>query len=118
MGKRPFPLWPPKELGRTVVVTTANYDSLTRQYQLMRTVEADAKGIKGKIESEPENRATSDLDEVTAWMTEVREVLLLVPVRDSDSARRVEVTSVLGRRWFLLMFPAQYTASGDYELER
>jgi len=118
VGKRPFPLWPPKELGRTIVVTTANYDSLTRQYQLTRTVETDARGIKGKILTDPENRATSDLEEVEAWMTDVRDVLMLVPVRDPESARRVEVNSVLGRRWILGMFPAQYTASADQELER
>ena len=117
LSRRPVPLLPSRVLGRTTVEATARYDSLTRQYSVLRRTERE----------EPEDSAltleetmltTASLSEMESWMASVQDVPLQgVTPATSDRKLRVKVKTVLGRRYRFL-FPTSYSAAAEQSLDR
>ena len=105
LGRRIVPLFPRVTLARTVVVTTVQYDSLTRRYDLeRRTVGKDWP----EHETPPERieqRATQSREEMEAWMSEVAGVALPDPPDDRDDPLKIRVRTDLGMRFVLMFLP-------------
>jgi hypothetical protein len=115
LGRRPVPLWPAREQGRLRVETTAVFDSLTGRYELTRTLQV---GLRKNAVETVENRSSTSLDDVRAWMTVFED---LPPLDLEPTARdirlRVRVESTLWRHFFLYLFPAKLTVSAERALE-
>ena len=115
--KRSVPLWFPKEWAHTRVETSVEYDPLTKQYTLRRSVRVKARRKKDAPAPIEEQRTTESLDDVRSWMTELRELEVYDPVRPlPERDLRVRVESILGRRYLMLIFPATIGASAEYGL--
>jgi hypothetical protein len=117
LGRRSVPLWPAKVHTRMRIDTSAVYDSLTRRYDLTRTIRLGPKKKKQATLAE-EHHSTDSIDEVRSWMTEF-DVLpeLELPEAALDARLRVRVESTLGRRFVLYMFPARLSVSAERKLE-
>jgi len=115
--KRNLMLAPSRSIARCDIETTATFDSLTRRYRIVRSVRYRDEPEDAR---EPEIRETDRVEEVRRALTEVGGVVLpLAGLADDGSRRRarVRVSSELGRRWILLMFPVSVSASAEYRLE-
>lgn len=116
LGRRAVPLWPAKVHARLRIDTSAVYDSLTRRFDLQRSIRV---GLRKKNATVVEERDSTDsIEEVRAWMTEFD---TLPPLELPEAARgsrlKVRVESTLGRRFVLYMFPARLTVSAERKLE-
>ncbi|MCP3978947.1 MAG: DUF4390 domain-containing protein [bacterium] len=114
LSRRAVPLWPSRSVARTVVETSASYDSLTGRYELTRTTRT------GKADPGAEERHSTDSrQEMVRWMTELHDV----PLLDSDGRLattkrlRLSVDSAVDRRYVMLMFPSTVSASAERPLE-
>jgi len=112
-------LWPAKDLARTRVVTEATYDSLTRQYSLLRRTEFKTRRKDDALPPDEQRRTTESQEEMKRWMTELRDVPVYDPSRElPDDGLRLRVESSLGRHFVLLIFPSTIDASAERRLER
>jgi len=115
---RRFRMIPDKELARTVIETTAEYDSLTRQYKLTRRTEYWTRRRKDAPPPEETQRTTESVDELRSWMTELEDVAVYDPTRQlPDQTLLVKVESVVGERFALLMFPTAVGASAETRVD-
>jgi hypothetical protein len=119
LAKRNFPVMPmpARVLARTVVETRVEYDSLTRRYDLLRSI--DHKGSKKKLKPaiEEHKLVTDSLAEVRTWMTELEDIAVYDPSRALQGEKlRVHVEVSLGRRYVLLIFPGTLTTSAEIPL--
>ncbi len=115
--KRFLPLLPSRLEGRTTVEATVRYDSLTRQYYLVRRLTREMAGDDAPGAVEETRTATSSLSETEAWMTSIVDVPLPPPSKsESDRKARIRVRSTLGRRYRLLLFPGNETVDAEKEL--
>jgi hypothetical protein len=116
--KRWMSLWPAKDMARTRVVTEATYDSLTRQYSLLRRLEVKSKRKRDAVEPEEERRTTDSLEEMQQWMTQLRDIPVYDPSRTfALKGLRLRVESSLGRRFVLLLFPSTIDAYAERRLD-
>lgn len=115
LRRRPVPLWPAKVASRTLIEATAAYDSLTRRFELRRTIER----VQGATTAGDEQRtSTESEDEMRAWMTEFPETLVFDRQTSPREGRlRLRVESALGRRFVLLIFPTTVIVSAEQRLE-
>lgn len=104
-GKRVFPLLPRKALGRTLVVMSVRYDSLTRRYEMLRTVVGKDWPSDRAAPDRIERRSASSREEMEDWMTSLADIALPYPDREPDFRLRVRVHTDLGLRFVLLFFP-------------
>lgn len=111
-------LLPSKVLARAQVKTRVEYDSLTRQYRLFRSLRNKTKRRSRSLLDYDVSRNTPSLHEAVDWLTRVEEVPLpLWPeIRDSERLR-VRVSSDLGRRFILFVIPSSHSASAELRLE-
>jgi len=117
--RRRFLLWPAKELAKAWVDVEASYSSLTLQYTLKRSLRLVAAKKRDIPEPEVQQRTTTSLDEMRAWMTELSDVPVHNPSRDMEGeALKLRVESNLGRRYVWLVFPSSIGASAELRLER
>ncbi len=108
---------PPRLLARTVVETRVEYDSLTRRYDLMRRIEHRTRNKKDRPPTEEQRLITESLEEMRAWMSELREVSIYDPGRPLTGEKlRVNVEVSLGRRYILMIFPATISMSAEIPL--
>ena len=115
---RRFRLIPDKELARTTIKTTAEYDSLTRQYKLTRRVEYWTRHRKDAPPPEESQRTTESLDELQAWMTEFEDVPVYDPTRQlPDAPLVVKVESIVGQRFALLIFPTVVGVTAEARID-
>lgn len=115
VSRRGFPWIGSRSLVRCEVVTTVTYDSLIRQYHLSRSLEFEP--AEGEA-PDPDEHDTDDVEEVRAWMTELRDVRVPVPTAtDGRKPRKLRVQTNLGRRFVLLLFPAPREATAEFVLE-
>ena len=116
--RRTVPLWPARIVARARLLTTAQFDPLTRQYRLERSLSLRVRG-DDQPEAPPEQRTTESFEEVSAWMTEVGiGAPLELPVPGLERRARVHVASAIGRRYVMLLFPAKLVVSDERVLER
>lgn len=118
LARRLIPVVPSKVLGRTVIETSARYDSLTRQYYLSRRTTCDPCGPSSEPVIDEASTVATDLTDAQAWMSSLRDVLLPAPPADNERKLRVRVRSVLGRRYRLLIFPTEDSADAEQVLAR
>lgn len=117
-AKRTLPLMPARTLCRSVVSTTATYESLTQRYHLTRTFEYAARGEGGYYHSGEEHYSTSAIEDMEAWMTDIHDLLVPYPQKPADdSKRKIRINVTLGRRFVLFVFPGQYTATAEWVLD-
>jgi hypothetical protein len=117
-AKRGFPLMPARTLARTIVETRVEYDSLTRRYELIRTVEHKLRRKKMGPLVEEQRRITESVDEMRAWMTELEAIPVFDPATTLEGNKlRVEVQSSLGRKYVLWVFPTTDSVSAEIRLE-
>jgi hypothetical protein len=119
LAKRNFPVLPlpARVLARTVVETRVEYDSLTRRYDLLRSIDHKSSKKKLKPPVEETKLVTDSLDEVRSWMTELEEIAVYDPSRMLRGERlRVHVEVSLGRRYVLLIFPGTLSTSAEIPL--
>jgi len=117
--KRNFPVMPlpAKTLARTVVETRVEYDSLTRRYDLLRSIEHKSGKKKLRPAIEQQTLVTESMDEVRKWMTELEEISVYDPFRALQGEKlRVQVEVSLGRRYVLFIFPGTLTVSAEIPL--
>jgi hypothetical protein len=116
VARRALPLWPARVLVRRRLRVQVTYDALTRQYALSRETELHQ---RGQADAEPtvEHASVEAIDAVETWMTVVATDCPMDEVDAKRSGRlRLRVESELGRRYVLLLFPGQLTASAEQEL--
>ena len=117
VSKRALGLWSAKVHSRVRVDTSAVYDSLTGRYELTRTLEVGP-GKNRPPRIQEESRTTESLDEVRSWMTEFGSLPSLdLPDAVPRARLRVRVSSTLGRRFVLYLFPDKLTVSAEQPLE-
>jgi len=117
LGRRVVPLFPRKTLGRTLVLTTVSYDSLTRRYDLERRTTGKIWPREKTPPDRVEHQNTSSPEEMEAWMTVLNEVPLPGFSSPKGVRLRVRVRSELGRRFVLLLFPSTTSATQEQILE-
>ncbi len=112
------PLLPARELGRTVVETHVEYESLTQQYRLRR--EFRLHEASGAVAAEPlvDEMVTDSREAMEDWMTRLGDVPLEPSSSRPWSAARVRIEVTLDRRWVLFVIPSTVHASGTVEIER
>ena len=116
LGRRSVPLWPAKVHARLRIDTSAVYDSLTRRFDLKRSIRIGPRKKQGSLVEE--HHSTDSVEEVRSWMTEFDVLPALELPEAARAARlRVRVESTLGRRFVLYMFPARLTVSAERKLE-
>ena len=114
--RRAVPVIPSRVLARAIVDSTARYDSLTRQYYLSRRFSRE---LSGEVDSVvDETKTTTTLaSEAEAWLAGVHDVALPAPPSSAKERKvRVRVRTVLGRRYHLLIFPANDSADAEQVL--
>jgi hypothetical protein len=107
-------------LGRRAVPlridTSAVYDSLTRRFDLKRSIQIGPRKKQATVVEE--QFSTDSIEEVRSWMTEFDVLPALELPEAAQGARlRVRVESTLGRRFVFYMFPARLTVSAERKLE-
>jgi hypothetical protein len=118
VSRRALPLIPDKVRAKVVVETTAEYDVLTKRYALLRRI--DVRGDKKRLNPAPveESKVTFSEDEMRAWMTVLDGIEVYDPAQELEGPRlRVRVESAVGRRYLLLIFPADISATAELELD-
>jgi hypothetical protein len=114
LAKRPVPLVPAKLLSRTVVATTARYDTLTRQYYLERRTVRETPEAADDANAAVVTSATTERGEMEAWMTSVADAPIAAPPAEFQQRKlRVRVRTELGRRYRLLIFPFTIDAEAE-----
>ncbi len=116
LARRAFPIVPSRVLGRTIVETTAKYDSLTRQYSLNRRTTQESPVGRDPTPVESVGATTTSETEMESWMASIRDVALPAPPPETERKLRVRVRTVLGRRYHLLIFPANDTVDAEHVL--
>jgi hypothetical protein len=113
LGRRVAVLFPRRRVARTDVITAVHYDSLTRRYELERSVAGRGwpKDLTPPVLVE--HRSTSSVDEMRAWMTEIGDVPLPNPPPEAGTRFKVAVRTALGVRFLLLMLPWPDAATGE-----
>jgi hypothetical protein len=106
-------LLPARELGRTVVETLVEYDSLTQQYRLRR----ESRLHRGSAEPIVDETVTDSRAVMEEWMSQLADVPLEPVVQRSWDEARVRVDVTLDRRWVLLVFPSTVDASDAVDIE-
>lgn len=107
-------MWTDKVVARAKVETSVTYDSLNRRYALTRRVEVKQKK-KPIVET---TGATSSVEEMRAWMTELNDIPKLeLPADVSDERLRVKVESTMGRRYLWYLIPSRIAVSAERKLE-
>jgi hypothetical protein len=118
VAKRSFPLWWAKDVARTLVDTSVQYDSLTKRYVLIRTIEHKLRPKKDGPLIEEQRRVTDSVDEMRTWMTELTDIPVFNPGKELQGDRlRVRVEVSLGRRYLMFIFPATQSVSDEVPLE-
>ena len=118
LGKRPLPLLPRKLLARMNIRTSVEYDLLTRQYTVMRRLEVKSRRKRDVAPPDEQRIVTDSVDEVSTWMTAFEEIPVFDPARPLPAGRlHVRVSSTLGRRYTLLIFPTTIGAAGESWME-
>ncbi len=105
-----------KVVGRALVESAAEYDSLTQRYELTRSTELKSKRKRESPAPLAEQRIGNSQDEMMQWMNVIDGLEVFDPARSLPPKRlraRVEVS--LGRKWFLLIFPSTLTVSDEIE---
>lgn len=116
--KRGFPAMTDKVLSRVVVESGVKYDTLTRRYELWRTIEQRPRKKGREPASEEQRKATDSLEEMRAWMTTLSQVPLPDPAREQTDGRlRIRVVVTLGRSYFMWIFPTTDSISEEIPLE-
>jgi hypothetical protein len=116
--KRTFPIWWAKDVARTLVDTSVQYDSLTRRYVLVRTIEHKLRPKKDGPLIEEQRRVTDSIDEMRAWMTQLEEIPVFNPGKELQGDRlRVRVEVSLGRRYLMFIFPTTQSVTDEVPLE-
>lgn len=116
LARRTVPIVPSRLLGRTVVETTVKYDTLTRQYYLSRRTTKEGSDRDDATREEIEATTAAE-SEMQSWMTSVQDVALATPPPGAAGRKlRVKVRTVLGRRYRLLIFPANDTVDAEQTL--
>jgi len=111
---RTVPLWPARVLAEAKIVTSVDYDSLTRQYTLARTLELRR---AKELTSTDTERSTDSVETMRAWMTELPEIEMLDLGEADEFARvRVRVESALQRYYVFFIFPTRLTVSAEHRL--
>jgi hypothetical protein len=95
-----------------------SYDALTRRYELRRQIEVKAGGATDEATGGTGGEvSTESLQDVRAWLTELRDLPGLVLPQGAESERlRVRVESVLGRRYVLYWIPTRVEAAAEQPL--
>ena len=113
IAKRAVPLMPARLLSRTIVETTARYDTLTRQYYLERRTTREAPDEAGG-EAPAQTAATPERTEMESWMTSVGGAPIAAPPTEGTLRKlRVRVRTEMGRRYKLLIFPFTDAAEAE-----
>jgi len=108
--------WTTKVHARLLVETSAVYDSLSRRYELTRTIWSGPKKKK-RPPVEDERLSTDSPDRMREWMTEFDGLPSLEVPDDAVRERLIlRVESTLGRHFVMYMFPAKITASAERRL--
>lgn len=116
MGKRILGMFNRKLLSRTVVITTVQYDTLTRRYDLTREVRGKSWPKEAELPDRVEEATTTSVDEMRAWMTSV-EGLPLPDPPDVAERVKVKVRSELGKKFVMMVFPSNYTVYAETWME-
>jgi hypothetical protein len=116
MGKRILGMFNRKMLSRTVVITTAQYDTLTRRYDLTREIRGKSWPKDAKPPDRVEEATTTSVDEMQAWMT-VIDGLPLPDPPDVAEQVKVKVRSELGKKFVMMVFPSNYTVYAETWVE-
>jgi len=114
---RAVPLWPAHDLARMLIETSAVYDSLTRRYELTRTIRVGRR--KKELETVADDRlSVESIAEVERWLS-VFEGLPPLEVAESevDARLKLRVESTLDRHYAFYLFPARLTVSDELKLE-
>jgi hypothetical protein len=118
LARRLVPVIPSRVLGRTVIETSARYDSLTRQYYLTRRTTRDPAGHGMEPAVEDESAVAASMQDTEAWMSSFREIPLPAPPPENERKLRVRVRCVLGRHYRLLIFPTDDAVDAEQVLAR
>lgn len=115
-ARRPFPI-PNLVLGRATIDTRVEYDTLTRQFALLRTIRFRGRK-KSPLPTIEDRETTESREQMVDWMTRVSDV----NIDDAGSerfqgSRRVRVTSNLGRRYVMWIFPASLSVSAERPIQ-
>jgi len=106
-----------RELGRTVIATHVEYDSLTQQYRLLREARVHRPSGAGRHEPVVEETVTDSLEDMHAWMTRITDVAVEPIAARPWAAARVRVDVTLDRRWVWFVFPSTVEVSDTVEVE-
>ena len=105
-------------IARARIETTASYDALTRQYSLLRRVRIKT-AKKFSVPDLVSEHTTDSQEQMQRWMTELEAIEVYDPAASiPDGTLKLQVESVLGRNYILLIFPSTYGASAETLLER
>jgi hypothetical protein len=116
LGRRPVPLWPAKLHARLQIETSAVYDTLTRRFELRRTLRVGMRKKRATVIEE--QRSTDSVEEVRSWMTEFDTLPALeLPETVREIRLRVRIVSTLARRFAFYVFPSKVTVSAERKLE-
>lgn len=118
LSKRGVPLMPSKVIAQTLIETRVEYDSLTRRYDLLRSIEHRVKQKKLGPLTEEQRKLTDSPEEMRTWMTRFDEIPVFDPSRElKGRSLRVRVEVNLGRRYVLFIFPGTRSVSAEIPLE-
>lgn len=114
--RRPFPI-PNRILGRATIDTRVEYDTLARQFVLLRTIRFHNRE-KNSLPTIEDRETTESREQMIDWMTRIHDVR----IDDAGSerfqgSRRVRVTSNLGRRYLMWIFPVSLSVSAERSLQ-
>jgi len=117
LSKRGVPLMPAKVIAQTLIETRVEYDSLTRRYDLLRSIEHKVRQKKQGPLTEEQRKLTDSAEEMRDWMTRFDEIPVFDPTRElRGRALRVRVEVNLGRRYILFVFPGTRSVSAEIPL--
>jgi len=118
LSKRGVPLMPSKVIAQTLIETRVEYDSLTRRYELLRSIEQKVRQKKLGPLTEEQRKLTDSLEEMRDWMTRLEAIPVFDPTRElRGRSLRVRVEVNLGRRYILFVFPGTRSVSAEIPLE-
>jgi hypothetical protein len=112
MGKRILGMFNRKMLSRTVMITTVQYDTLTRRYDLTREVRGKSWPKDAELPDRVDEATTTSVDEMQAWMTAIDGLPLPDPP-DVAERVKVKVRSELGKKFVMMVFPSNYTVYAE-----
>lgn len=117
LSKRGVPLMPSKVIAQTLIETRVEYDSLTRRYDLLRSIEHKVRQKRQGPLTDEQRRLTDSVEEMRDWMSRFDEIPVFDPARElRGRALRVRVEVNLGRRYILFVFPATRSVSAEIPL--